>query len=175
MKSAYSRTTLARSVVAELAALGAEVLAHLGPERGAVDELDEAFAVGVLGVVEDPDVGGDAGVEEHVGRQRDDRLDQVVLQQPPADVGRAGLGGAVEQRRAVHDDAGPAAAVLGGAHLVARWSRNSICPSEVAGQARARSGRTGRLVTLARSTALATASSRRRTAGWTCRSRTGGP
>ena len=40
------------------------------------------------------------------------------FEQPLPDLGRAGFGGAVEQRRAVEDDAGAAAAFVGGAHLV---------------------------------------------------------
>ena len=101
----------------EFAVLGAEALAHLGVQVGAVDQLDLADALGLLGVVEQPDVGGDAGVVEHVGRQGDDGFDQVVLQQPAADLARAGLGAAGEERGAVEDDGCPAAAVVDGAHL----------------------------------------------------------
>ena len=82
-----------------------------------VDELHDALAVVGLAVGEHPDVGGDAGVVEHVGGQRDDGLDQVVLQHVAADLGLAGAGAAGEQRRAVEHDADAAAAVLGRAHL----------------------------------------------------------
>ena len=104
-------------LVGDLAGLVAEVLAHLGEERRSVDQLDVADPLGLLGVVEDPHVGGDAGVEEHVGRQRDDGIDQVGLQQPPPDLGLTGLGGPVEERGAVEDDRGPATALGDRTHL----------------------------------------------------------
>ena len=59
----------------------------------------------------------DAGVVEHVGRQRDDGLQPVVLDDPLADVRLAGAGAAGEERRAVEDDADPAAAFARRAHL----------------------------------------------------------
>ena len=70
-----------------------------------------------LAVADDPDVGADAGVVEHVGRQADDGLDQVVLQHVAADLALARARAAGEQRRAVEHDAEAAAAVLGRAHL----------------------------------------------------------
>jgi hypothetical protein len=77
-----------RQVVAlGLTVLGADVAAHLGEVRGAVDELDLADPFGLLGVVEDPDVGGNAGVVEHVGWQRHDGVDQIVA--PAASAGSA--------------------------------------------------------------------------------------
>ena len=115
-------------LLAYLVALVVQAFLHLPEEAGAVDELDLALAVGMLGVVEDPDVGGDAGVEEHVGRQRDDGLDEVVLQQPLADVGWPGAGASVEQGRAVHDDPDPAAAVLGCPHLVGQVQQEEHLP-----------------------------------------------
>lgn len=93
-----------------------------------VDELDGALAVRVLGVVEDPDVGRDAGVEKHVGRQGDDRLDEVVLQEVAADLGRSGASGAVEEWGAVHDDPHPTTAVLGVAHLVGEVEQEEHLP-----------------------------------------------
>ena len=54
-----------------------------------------------LAVGEHPDVGGDAGVVEHVERQGDDRLQPVVLDDPAADVALALAGVAGEQRAAV--------------------------------------------------------------------------
>ncbi len=68
---------------------------------GGVDELHLAAPVGGLAVGEHPDVGGDAGVVEHVERQGDDRLQPVVLDDPAADVALALAGVAGEQRRAV--------------------------------------------------------------------------
>ena len=73
-------------VVGELTPLRAERLAHLAEEGGAIDALDPATSLGTLVVVEDPEVRRDPGVVEHVGRQRDDRLEQVVLEQVPPDL-----------------------------------------------------------------------------------------
>ena len=87
----------------EFAVFLAEVLAErLEPLRG-VDELHLALAVLGLAVGEHPDVGGDAGVVEHVERQRDDGFEPVVLDEPAADVALALAGIAGEQRRAVVD------------------------------------------------------------------------
>jgi hypothetical protein len=69
---------------------------------GGVDELDLALAGG-LAVGEHPDVGGDAGVVEHVQRQGDDGFQPVVLDDPAADVALALAGVAGEQGRAVVD------------------------------------------------------------------------
>ena len=56
-----------------------------------------------LAVAEHPDVGGDAGVVEHVERQGDDGLQPVVLDDPAADVALALPGVAGEERAAVVD------------------------------------------------------------------------
>ncbi len=66
---------------------------------------------GALAVGEDPEVGGDAGVVEELVGQRDDGLEPVVLDDPPADLGLARAGRAGEQRRAVEDDREPRAAL----------------------------------------------------------------
>ena len=85
----------------QLAVLLAQVLAQgLVPLRG-VNELHAAFAVLRLPVGEHPDVGGDAGVVEHVERQGHDRLEPVVLDDPAADVALALAGVPRKQRRAV--------------------------------------------------------------------------
>jgi hypothetical protein len=76
-------------LVAQFLALAAQALAHLLPEAAGVDELHLALAVGGLAVADDPDVGADAGVVEHVGGQADDGLDQVVLQHVAADLALA--------------------------------------------------------------------------------------
>ena len=57
------------------------------------------FAVG-----EHPDVGGNAGVVKELFRQRDQRFEPVVLQNPAADLALAAAGIARKQRRAVHDN-----------------------------------------------------------------------
>ena len=104
-------------LVAHLLALGAEALAHLAPERTGIDELHLALAMRRLAVRDDPDIGGNAGVVEHIGRQADDGLDQIVLQHVAADFALARARTAGEQRRAIEHDAEAAAAVLRRAHL----------------------------------------------------------
>ena len=56
---------------------------------GSVDKLHLASAVRRLAVAEHPDVGGDAGVVEHVERQGDDGFQPVVLDNPAANVALA--------------------------------------------------------------------------------------
>ena len=92
-------------------------LAHLLPEGGGVDELHLAFARSGLPVADDPDVGADAGVVKHVGRQADDGLDEVVLQDVAADLALAAARAAGEERGAIKHDAEAAAAIHGGTHL----------------------------------------------------------
>ena len=96
----------------EFAVLLAHVLAQRAKPLGGVDELHLAAAVLGLPVGEHPDVGGDAGVVEHVERQGDDGLQPVVLDDPAADVALALAGVAGEERRAVVD-LGDAAAERG--------------------------------------------------------------
>ncbi|MGK0187938.1 MAG: hypothetical protein ACI9R3_003729 [Verrucomicrobiales bacterium] len=85
----------------QLAVLLSHVLAQgTKPLRG-VDELNLAFAVIGFSVCQHPDVGGDAGVVEHVQRQRDDGLQPVALNDPAADVAFALSGIACEQGRSV--------------------------------------------------------------------------
>ena len=69
------------------------------------------FAAFFLAVGDDPDIGADAGVVEHLFRQGDDGLQPVVLDDPLADVAFAGTGAAGKEGRAVEDD-GQARAVL---------------------------------------------------------------
>ena len=99
------------------AALVAEALLHLHPERAGVDELNLAFARLLFPVGEHPEVGGDAGVVEELLGQGDDGLQPVVLDDPAADFALAAAGVAGEEGRAVEDDGDAAAAVLRGAHL----------------------------------------------------------
>ncbi|MNF76434.1 hypothetical protein D3C84_585480 [compost metagenome] len=83
----------------------------------AVDQLHLALARGGFVVAEYPHIGGDAGVVEHVRRQRDDGFDQIVLQQVAANLRLARTGAAGEQRRAVEDDADARATVARVTHL----------------------------------------------------------
>ncbi len=88
-------------VIAELAVLLAQVLAQGPVPSGGVDQLHLALAMRGLAVGEHPDVGGDAGVVEHVERQGDDGLQPVVLDDPTADVALALPGVAGEERTAI--------------------------------------------------------------------------
>src|SRR5262249_45881310 len=60
------------------AALVAEALAHLSPERRRrrIDKLYATLSRARLSVRHDPDVSGDAGVVEELLRQRDERFEQ---------------------------------------------------------------------------------------------------
>src|SRR5690606_14127216 len=81
------------------------------------DELDLAPAGGGLPIADDPDVGADAGVVEHVGGQADDGFDEVVLQHMAPDLALAAARAAGEEGRAIEDDAEAAPTVPRGAHL----------------------------------------------------------
>ena len=87
--------------VGKLAVLVAEVLAQGPVPVGGVDELHLAAAALRLAVAEHPDVGGDAGVVEHVERQGDNGLEPVVFDDPSADVALALSGVAGEEGAAV--------------------------------------------------------------------------
>ena len=77
-----------------------------------VYQLDFASPSLQLAIRQDPDVGGDTGVEEEFVGQRDDALQPVVFNYPFSDVALAAAGIAGEHRGAVQDDAHPAAAAL---------------------------------------------------------------
>ena len=64
-------------VFAHLIALATQGFAHLAAEVAAVNELYQAFTLRCFFVRQDPDVGGDAGVIEHVGGQGDDSFEQI--------------------------------------------------------------------------------------------------
>ena len=101
-------------MVGEMAALVAKAAPALraaagSPEPARVEQLNPAPAPFLLAIGDDPDVGADAGVVEHLFRQGDDRFQPVVLDQPAADVAFAGAGAAGEQRRAAEDDGEPRA------------------------------------------------------------------
>ena len=87
-----------------LTPLVAEAPAHRRPERGGVDELHPAPSLGRLPVADQPYVGGDAGVVEELFGERDQRLQEIVLQDEAADLALAAPRVAGEERRAVHDD-----------------------------------------------------------------------
>ena len=89
---------LAALLLGELVSLGPEALAHLAAHLPGVHKLDQAALLVGLGIGEDPHVGGDASVVEHLVGQGDDALEEVGLDDPAADLGFPGLGGAGEQR-----------------------------------------------------------------------------
>src|SRR5699024_347266 len=88
------------------AALVSHALAHGSPGTRGVDQLDLTVALGFFVFVEDPHVGGNTGVVEHLGRKRDDRVDEIAVNQPIADLIWTRLRTASEQRRAVSNNTG---------------------------------------------------------------------
>src|SRR5690606_8041293 len=84
---------------AELAALVAEATAHRNPTVAGVQELDLALASRLLSVCEDPDVGANPGVVEHLLRQGDDGLEPVPFDDPLPDVALTRTGASGEERR----------------------------------------------------------------------------
>ena len=119
----------AMSVLAELAVLLAQVLAERPVPLGGVDQLHLALAMLRLAVGKHPDVGGDAGVVEHVERQGDDRLQPVVLDDPAADVALALPGVAGEEGAAVVHLGDAAAERVCCFILESLLARKSIWPS----------------------------------------------
>ena len=96
----------------KLAILLAQILAERLVPLGGVDQLNLAPAMLRLAVGEHPDIGGDAGVVEHVERKSDDGLQPVVLDDPAADVALA-LSGISGEEGASVMDLGDAAAERG--------------------------------------------------------------
>ena len=80
----------------------------LVPHSGRVDELDLFAPFFRLVLREDPHVGENAGVVEHLVRQGHDGLQQVVFQHVAAHFALPAAGVAGKQRRAVQDDGDPA-------------------------------------------------------------------
>ena len=113
-------------------ALVAEIAFHGIEEFGAVYQLDLAPASLQFAVRQDPDVGGDAGVEEEFVGQRDDALQPVVFDDPFPDVALAAAGIAGEHRGAVQDDSDAAATALHlGEHVLQEQKRSvgaARCP-----------------------------------------------
>ena len=95
----------------QFAVLLAEVLAQWLEPLSGVDELDFPAPTPGFPVAEDPDVGGNAGVVEHVQRQSDDGFQPIVLNDPATDVALA-LPGVPGEERAAVVDLGDAAAEL---------------------------------------------------------------
>jgi hypothetical protein len=96
---------------------------------------------------EEPEAGGDAGGEEELGRQRDDAVHQVGLDDALADLALAA--GAAGERAVGHDEAGHAAAAAVGRREVVDEvldpgvvgvadGRRAVAPAHVVGQELAR-------------------------------------
>ena len=103
----------------------AEIPFHRLEELRAVNQLDLAPASLQLAVRQDPDVGGDTGVEEQFVGQRDDALQPVVFDDPFSNVALTAAGIAGEHRRAVQDDSDAAAAALHlGEHVLQEQQRS---------------------------------------------------
>ena len=101
-----------------------EISFHRLKESGAVNQLYLAPASLQLAVRQDPDVGGDTGVEEEFVGQRDDALQPVVFDNPFSDVTLAAAGIAGEHGRSVKDDAHPATTALHlGEHVLEEQQR----------------------------------------------------
>src|SRR5699024_245043 len=99
-------------LVGELTALISHALAHGSPGTRSVDQLYFTVALAFFVFVEDPHVGGNASVVEHLGRQCDDSVDEIAVDQPIADLIWTRLRTTSEQRRAVSNNTGTPA--LGG-------------------------------------------------------------
>ena len=80
-----------------------ETLNGLAEGDGILDDL--SLVRGGLAVVEQPDVGADAGIVKDLRPQGDDGLQPVVFHDPAVDFRFARAGPAGEERRAVEDDA----------------------------------------------------------------------
>lgn len=90
--------------IGDVVALGADALAAGLEAVAGVNKLHLACTVGGLILAEHPDVGGDAGVHEHIGGKLDDAVQPVVFQNILPDVTGPAAGVAAEQGRAVLDN-----------------------------------------------------------------------
>lgn len=90
--------------VGDVVALGADALAAGLKAVAGVNELHLACTVGGLILAEHPDIGGNAGVHEHIGGKLDDAVQPVVFQNILPDVAGPAAGIAAEQGRAVLDN-----------------------------------------------------------------------
>ena len=90
-------------------ALGAEGFTHFAAQVHAINQLHLAFAFNGFFVRQHPHIGGDAGVVEHVGGQRDYGFEQIGFENVAADLRLARASPAGKQRRAIEDDANPPA------------------------------------------------------------------
>ena len=131
------------AVCGKLEALLAQVLLHQHAHVRGVDQQHLALALLRLAVRHEPQVGRDVGVVEHVRRQGHDRVQVVVLQDVAADLRFAAAGVAREQRRAVVDQADPAAAfaVDERAHLRQRVAAGTASAHQRCAAGLAQSGR----------------------------------
>ena len=98
-------------VLPHLTSLVAQAATHGLPAGAGINELNFALAVRLLAVGDEPDIGADAGVVEHLFRQGDNSLKPVVLNHPFANLALSAAGTAGKERRAVKNN-GQTRAVL---------------------------------------------------------------
>lgn len=103
-KLAVCRDNKFPAVVGDIVALGADALAARLVAVAGIDELYLASTVGGLVLAEHPDIGGDAGVHEHIGGKLDDAVQPVVFEDVLPDVAGAAACIATEQGRTVLDN-----------------------------------------------------------------------
>ena len=78
--------------VIQVYTLGADVFAAFYKTFAGIDELNLAATVQIFAFGQHPDIGGDPGVVEQIGRQLNDGFHQITLDDITADLGCAGTG-----------------------------------------------------------------------------------
>ncbi len=73
--------------IADDIAFVAQALAHFVVKLAGIDELDFALATHFLFVGDDPDIGTDSGIVKKLIWHGDDGFQQVVFDDPAADIG----------------------------------------------------------------------------------------
>ena len=111
---AHDVLDLIRGNVTPLVAEAALVVltAARSPHVARVQELDLALTTLLLAIGDDPDVGADAGIVEHLLGQGDDGLKPVVLDDPLANVALSRSCPAGKERRAAEDDGEPGSVLV---------------------------------------------------------------
>src|SRR5690606_3852320 len=107
-----------------------------------VNELHLPFPLLYFLVGEDPDIGGDTGVVEHVGREGDDCFEQVALEYVAPNLALATPGTAGEEGGAVEDDADTPAVAVRVVRIVVAHFADQVHQKEERPVADAREART---------------------------------
>ena len=92
--------------------LVSEIPFHLIEEFNGVDQLYLALSCIRFSVRQDPDIGGDTGVEEQLIGQRDNTLQPVFFDDRASDFAFTAAGITRKERRPVKDDSNPTPALL---------------------------------------------------------------